>query len=140
MLPGTTSSNALFFAPSLLPGPGAALLARPWEAWEARRRNRRGRNLGIDVCENTHAWQGLVSDEIVIRGGGITIVQWRTEGRRSWDSCLGNFSPTASTKPSCPLTVTLLHNTIDNAPSYVNFDMLAGEHIPRTIPILRTNV
>ena len=38
------------------------------------------------------------------------------------------------------LPVTLLHNTLDDAPSSLNLDMLAGEHIPRTIPILRTNV
>ena len=75
MLPGTTSSNALFFAPSRFPGPGAALLARPWAAWEAGRRNRRGRNLGIEIREDAHAWQGLANDEAVIRGGGITKVQ-----------------------------------------------------------------
>ena len=82
MLPGTTSSNALFFAPSLLPGPGAALLARPWAAWEARRRNRRGRNLGVDIWEDMHAWHGLASDETFIRGGGITNVQWCIEWMR----------------------------------------------------------
>ena len=79
MLPGTTSSNALFFAPSLLPGPGAALLARPWEAWEAGRRNKRGRNLGVNIWEVMHARQDVASDETVIRGGGITDVQWRIE-------------------------------------------------------------
>ena len=37
MFPGTTSCESPFLAPSRLPGPGAALLARPWEACEAGR-------------------------------------------------------------------------------------------------------
>ena len=38
------------------------------------------------------------------------------------------------------LAVYLLHNTLQDAPSWFNFDMLAGERCRRTIPILRTNV
>ena len=38
------------------------------------------------------------------------------------------------------LPLTLLHNKLDNASSHLNFDMLAGERIPRPIPILRANV
>lgn len=51
MLPGTTSSESDFLAPRRFPGPGAALFARPWLAWDAERA------LGGEILREDRRWR-----------------------------------------------------------------------------------
>ena len=82
MLPGTTSSEAPFLAPRRLPGPGAALLARPCEAWEAGRWWVRGKNWEGRERSERHERQVVTNGEMRIRGGCMVIVQWVVDRRR----------------------------------------------------------
>jgi len=82
MFPGTTSSEAPFLAPRRLPGPGAALLARPWEAWEAGRENRVGRSRDSGFCRDRHERHEVASGEERIRGGCMVVTQCLVESKR----------------------------------------------------------
>ena len=73
MFPGTTSSVAPFFAPRRFPGPGAALLARPWEAWEAERESMgvRREDEGEWCVQGDERRSWREKGQIGNRGGGI---------------------------------------------------------------------
>ncbi len=66
-------------APRRFPGPGAALLARPWEAWEAGRRKERGRRESWRGAGRRHVRQDVATGVERNRGGGILGGQWTAE-------------------------------------------------------------
>ena len=79
MFPGTTYSESDFFAPRRLPGPGAALLATPCEAWEAGRicccwwegNGRRDWGAGEDRCGRKKRNDGFGLRRREVRSRGI---------------------------------------------------------------------